>query len=369
MSPVSGLSAIRYDRVCSARGSRLNTLTITQPDDWHLHLRDGSELASVAAFSARVFGRALVMPNLAPPVTTVEAAGRYRGRIRAALPAGSGFEPLMTLYLTDSTTAAEIDRAAESGFVVGAKCYPAGSTTHSDAGVTSLARCEAAIARLEERGLVLQVHAEATGEDMDPYDRESLYLERELAALVARHPKLRIVLEHATTRAGVEFVRSAAGRVAATITPQHLLYNRGAMFQGGLRPHLYCRPLLKRERDREALLEAATSGDARFFLGTDSAPHARGAKESACGCAGVFSAPAAIELYARAFEEAGRLDRLEAFASHNGADFYGRPRNAGTITLERREWTVPETYPFGEAEIVPMCAGERLAWRMQGLRH
>jgi len=224
-------------------------------------------------------------------------------------------------------------------------------------------------ARLEERGLVLQVHAEAAGEDVDPYDRESLYLERELAALVARHPKLRIVLEHATTRAGVEFVRSAAGRVAATITPQHLLYNRGAMFQGGLRPHLYCRPLLKRERDREALLEAATSGDARFFLGTDSAPHARGAKESACGCAGVFSAPAAIELYARAFEEAGRLDRLEAFASHNGADFYGRPRNAGTITLERREWTVPETYPFGEAEIVPMCAGERLAWRMQGLRH
>lgn len=345
--------------------SPIPKLTIARPDDWHLHLRDGPELASVAPWSARVFARAVVMPNLKPPVTTVERAARYRDRIRAALPAGSRFEPLMTLYLTDGTTPEEIDRAADSGFVVGAKCYPAGATTHSDAGVTSLERCEPALARMEERDLVLQVHAEATGDDVDPYDRESVYIERSLAPLVARHPRLRIVLEHATTRAGVEFVRAGEGRVAATITPQHLLFNRGAMFRGGLRPHLYCLPILKRERDREALLAAATSGDARFFLGTDSAPHARGAKESSCGCAGIFSAPAAIELYARAFEEAGRLDRLEAFASFNGADFYGRPRNGDSILLERREWTVPASVPFGASEIVPMCAGETLAWRLR----
>jgi len=342
-----------------------STLTIARPDDWHLHLRDGPELASVAPYSARVFARAVVMPNLKPAVTTVELAARYRDRIRAALPEGSAFEPLMTLYLTDTTSPEEIDRAAASGFVVGAKCYPAGATTHSDAGVTSLARCEAALARMEERDLVLQVHGEATGDDVDPYDRESVYIERELAPLVARHPRLRVVLEHATTRAGVEFVRAGTGRVAATITPQHLLYNRGAMFRGGLRPHLYCLPILKRERDREALLAAATSGDARFFLGTDSAPHARGAKESSCGCAGIFSAPAAIELYARAFEQAGRLDRLEAFASFNGADFYGRARNGDTIVLERREWTVPAVLRFGASEVVPMGAGEPLAWRMR----
>jgi dihydroorotase len=347
-----------------------STLTITRPDDWHLHLRDGEELLSAAPYSARVFARAVVMPNLKPPVTTVELAARYRDRIRAALPEGSAFEPLMTLYLTDTTSPGEIDRAAASGFVVGAKCYPAGATTHSDAGVTSLARCEAALARMEERDLVLQVHGEATGEDVDPYDRESVYIERELAPLIARHPRLRVVLEHATTRAGVEFVRAGAGagRVAATITPQHLLYNRGAMFRGGLKPHLYCLPILKRERDREALLAAATSGDARFFLGTDSAPHARGAKESSCGCAGVFSAPAAIELYARAFEEAGRLDRLEAFASFNGADFYGRARNRDTIVLERREWTVPAALRFGASEVVPMGAGEPLDWRMRDAR-
>jgi dihydroorotase len=343
----------------------LNTLTFTRPDDWHLHLRDGAELASVIGYTARAFSRAVVMPNLKPPVTGVELAVRYRERILAALPAGSPFEPLMTLYLTDATPAAEIDRAADAGFVVGAKCYPAGATTHSEAGVTSLARCEAALARLEERDLVLQVHAEATGDDVDPYDRESAYIERELAPLVARHPRLRVVLEHATTRAGVEFVRAATGRVAATITPQHLLYNRGAMFRGGLRPHLYCLPILKRERDREALLEAATPGDPRFFLGTDSAPHAKGAKEAACGCAGVFSAPAAIELYARAFEEAGRLERLEGFASFHGADFYGRPRNRGTITLDRSAWTVPAAFPFGASEIVPMCAGETLAWKLR----
>jgi dihydroorotase len=342
------------------------TLTITKPDDWHLHLRDGAELASVVGYTARAFGRAIVMPNLKPPVTTVALAARYRDRIRAALPANSGFEPLMTLYLTDSTDPAEIDRAAASGFVAGVKCYPAGATTHSDAGVTSLRRCEASIARMEERDIVLQVHAEATGDDVDPFDRESVFIDRELAPLVARHPKLRVVLEHATTHAGVEFVRGAGSRVAATITPQHLLYNRGALFRAGLRPHLYCLPVLKRERDRQALVEAATSGDARFFLGTDSAPHERYAKETACGCAGIFSAPAAIELYARAFEEAGRLDRLESFASFNGADFYGLPRNRETITLERRSWTVPASLGFGAGEVVPMCAGEPLAWALAG---
>jgi len=342
------------------------TLTIAKPDDWHLHLRDGAELASVVAYTARAFGRAIVMPNLKPPVTTVALAARYRDRIRAALPAGSGFEPLMTLYLTDSTAPDEIDRASTSGFVAGVKCYPAGATTHSDAGVTSLARCEAAIARMEERDVVLQVHAEATGDEIDPYDRESVFIEREIEPLVARHPRLRVVLEHVTTRAGVEFVRGSSGRVAATVTPQHLLYNRGALFRGGLRPHLYCLPILKRERDRQALVDAATSGDARFFLGSDSAPHERYAKEASCGCAGVFSAPAAIELYARAFEEAGRLDRLEPFASFNGADFYGLPRNRAAITLERRPWTVPESVPFGAGEVVPMCAGEPLAWSLAG---
>ncbi len=341
------------------------TLTIARPDDWHLHLRDGIELASVLPYTTRTFARAVVMPNLKPPVATVADAAAYRDRIRAALPAGSGFEPLMTLYLTEATPASEIDRAAQSGFVVGVKCYPAGATTNSDAGVTSLARCGPAIARMEERDLVLQVHGEATGDDVDPFDRESVFIERELAPLVARHPRLRVVLEHVTTRAGVEFVRAAGGRVAATLTPQHLLYNRGAMFRGGLRPHLYCLPVLKRERDRESLLDAASSDDARFFLGTDSAPHARHAKESPCGCAGVFSAPSAIELYARAFEQAGRLAALEAFASFRGADFYRLPRNRGTITLERRPWAVPASLPFGAGEIVPMCAGETLEWKLR----
>ena len=337
---------------------------MTRPDDWHLHLRDGPELAAVAAFTARAFARAVVMPNLKPPVTTVEAARRYRERILATLPAGTAFEPLMTLYLTEGMDPAEVDRASASGFVVGIKCYPAGATTHSDAGVMSLARCRAVLERMEERDLVLQLHGEATGSDVDPYDRESVFIERELAPLVQKHPGLRIVLEHVTTAAGVEFVRAQGPRVGATLTPQHLLLNRGAMFEGGLRPHLYCLPLLKRERDREALVQAATSSDARFFLGTDSAPHARVAKESACGCAGVFSAHAALELYAQAFEQAGALDRLEEFASHRGADFYGLPRNAGTVTLARSAWTVPESYAFGAGEIVPMCAGLQLAWKL-----
>ena len=341
------------------------TLTIKRPDDWHLHLRDGPELAAVVAWTARAFARAVIMPNLKPPVASVADARGYRDRIRAALPAGPAFEPLMTLYLTESTEPAEIDRAADSDFVVGVKCYPAGATTHSGAGVRSLDRCEAVFARMEERDVVLQLHGEATGNEIDPYDRENVFIERELLPVVRRHPRLRIVLEHLTTRAGVEFLRSSGPRLAATITPQHLLLNRGAMFEGGLRPHLYCLPLLKRERDREALIEAATAADPRFFLGTDSAPHARSAKESACGCAGVFSAPAAIELYAKAFEAAGRLDRLEAFASFYGADFYGLPRNTGSITLDRAPWTVPQKLAFGGGEVVPMAAGERLDWKLR----
>jgi dihydroorotase len=344
----------------------LQTLTIVRPDDWHLHLRDGQELAAVAAFTAARFARAVVMPNLRPPVTTVEAARRYRERVQAALPPQSSFEPLMTLYLTEGMRPGEVDRAADSGFVCGIKCYPAGATTHSDAGVTSLARCDAVLERMQERDLVLQLHGEAVGPDVDPFDRETAFIDRELGRLVRKFPRLRIVLEHVTTAAGVAFVRAQApGRVAATITPQHLLLTRSALFEGGLRPHLYCLPLLKREADREALLDAATSGDARFFLGTDSAPHARAAKESDCGCAGVFSAHAGIELYAKAFELAGALDRLEAFASFHGADFYRLPRNRGTLTLVREPWTVPERYPYGAGELVPFGAGQRLDWRLQ----
>ena len=344
--------------------SQTNTVTITRPDDWHLHLRDGEALAAVAGFSARQFGRAVVMPNLKPAITTVALARAYRERILAALPAGTGFEPLMTLYLTDDTEPAEIDRAKASGLVCGVKYYPAGATTHSDSGVTSLARCEAVLARMEELDVVLQLHGEVTAAGVDPFDREAVFIERELTQLVRRFPRLRIVLEHVTTTAGIEFVLAQGPHVAATLTPQHLLLNRGAMFEGGLRPHLYCLPLLKRERDRQALLAAATGKDPRFFLGTDSAPHARAAKESASGCAGVFSAHAAIEIYASAFEQADALGRLEAFASHNGADFYGLPRNKGKITLRRESWAVPASYPFGSGELVPMFAGETLSWRL-----
>jgi dihydroorotase len=345
-----------------------DTLTITRPDDWHLHLRDGPELASVAGFTARRFARAVIMPNLKPPITTVEAARRYRERILAALPRDAGFVPLMTLYLTEDMDPAEVDRAADAGFVCGIKYYPAGATTHSDAGVRSLARCAAVLERMQERDLVLQLHGEATGAGVDPYDRESIFIERELAPLLGRYPGLRVVLEHVTTAAGVAFVRAQpAGRVGATITPQHLLLSRSAMFDGGLRPHLYCLPLLKRESDRRALLDAATSADPRFFLGTDSAPHERAAKESACGCAGVFSAHAGIELYALAFEQAGALTRLEAFASFHGADFYRLPRNQARITLLRESWEVPATYPFGQGELVPFGADGRLAWRLEDL--
>jgi len=343
------------------------TLSLRRPDDWHLHLRDGAQMAAVLPFTAARFARALVMPNLKPPMTTVDALAAYRERILAARPAGSGFEPLMTLYLTDGTQSAEIARARASGFVVGAKLYPAGATTHSDSGVTSIEAAWPALEALAEHDLVLQVHGEVTDPGVDVFDREHAFIDRVLSRIVERLPSLRVVFEHVTTREAVEFVRGARPGVAATITPQHLLLNRTAMFEGGLRPHLYCLPVLKRERDRVALVEAATGDDLRFFLGTDSAPHAKHTKEASCGCAGVFSAHAGLELYAEAFEAAGRLDRLEAFAAERGADFYRRPRSSGYVELRREPWTVPAAYPFGGAdELVPMRAGATMRWRFAG---
>ncbi|MBX5462607.1 MAG: dihydroorotase [Steroidobacteraceae bacterium] len=342
----------------------MTTLSLLRPDDWHLHVRDGASLASVIGFTAARFGRAIIMPNLKPPVTTTDLAAAYRQRILSALPAGSRFQPLMTLYLTNSTDPAEVDRAADSGFVHGFKLYPAGATTHSDAGVTDLNRIDAVLERMSERGMVLQVHGEVTDAHVDIFDREARFIDQVLVPLSQMYPKLRIVFEHITTRQAVEFVRSARAGIAATITPQHLLLNRTALFAGGIRPHLYCLPVLKTEPDRVALVEAAISGDPRFFLGTDSAPHARHTKEAACGCAGIFSAHAAIELYAEVFDAAGALDRLEGFASHFGADFYQLPRNTDRITLVREPWTVPGHYPFGTHEIVPFRAGKTVAWRI-----
>lgn len=342
----------------------MDRITLTQPDDWHLHVRDGDVLAHVVPFSAQQFGRAIIMPNLKPPVTTVAQAQAYRDRILAATPPGSGFEPLMTLYLTDNTPPAEIRRAAASGIVHAVKLYPAGATTNSDAGVTDIAHCDDTLAAMAEAGLPLLIHGEVTTDDVDIFDRESRFLEERLSPLLARHPTLRVVCEHITTREAAEFVRDAPKTVAATITCHHLLFNRNHMLVGGIRPHYYCLPILKRERDREALLEAATSGNPKFFLGTDSAPHAQHDKETACGCAGCFTAPAAIELYAMAFETAGKLDRLEGFASHFGADFYGLPRNTETITLTREPWAMPEHYAFGEHRVIPLRAGETLPWRL-----
>lgn len=342
----------------------MTTLALRRPDDWHLHLRDGAHMAAVLPFTAQRFARALVMPNLKPPMTTTAALGDYRQRILAALPEGADFEPWMTLYLTDRTPPDEIRRAKECGFVLGAKLYPAGATTHSDAGVTSIENTWPALEAMAEHGLVLQVHGEVTEPEVDVFDRESAFIDKVLSRILERVPGLKVVFEHITTAAAAEFVRSTQGNLAATITPQHLLMNRNAIFEGGLRPHHYCLPLLKRERDREALLAAATGGDARFFLGTDSAPHARHTKEAACGCAGIFSAHAAIELYAEAFEQAGRLDRLEAFASERGADFYGLPRNEQRIALRREAWPVPDCYAFGNDELVPLRGGTSLAWRL-----
>jgi dihydroorotase len=343
----------------------MTTLRIRRPDDWHLHLRDGDALAAVLPHTARQFGRAIVMPNLRPPVTTTALARAYRERIVALLPAGSRFTPLMTQYLTDRTDPAEIAIAKASGIVAGCKLYPAGATTNSDSGVTDIRRIDAVLAQMAEHGLPLQVHAEVTAPDVDVFDREQRFIDDILVPLQARMPQLRIVLEHATTRAAVQFVRAASANVAATLTPQHIAMNRNALFTGGMRPHHYCLPVLKREADRVALLEAATSGDPRFFLGTDSAPHARATKEAACGCAGIYSAHAAIEFYAEAFESVGALDRLEGFASEFGPRFYGLPLNEDFITLARREWLVPANYPFAGGDvIVPLRAGETLAWQM-----
>jgi len=341
-------------------------IRLVRPDDWHLHLRDGAALAAVLPATASVFGRAIVMPNLKPPVTTTAAARAYRDRIVAALPADSTFEPLLTLYLTDETPPDEIARAKASGFVHAVKYYPAGATTNSRSGVTALARTYPALAAMEREGVVLAIHGEVTDPDVDVFDRERVFVERELAAIVRDFPGLRIVLEHVTTREGVAFVTDAPANVAATITPQHLLYSRNALFAGGLHPHLYCLPVLKREVHRRALVAAATSGNPKFFLGTDSAPHARHTKENACGCAGCYSAPVALPVYAEVFEDAKALDRLEGFASLHGAAFYRLAPNAGTITLVREAWPVPDTLPFGDDVIVPLRAGEELRWRIAG---
>ncbi len=340
-----------------------DTLTITRPDDWHIHFRDGAAMQSVLPDTARVFGRAIAMPNLKPPVVNVDDAAAYRERLLAAA-AGTAFEPLMTLYLTDNTMPEEIRRARECGFVHAVKYYPAGATTNSDSGVTDLARACKAIAAMEEVGMPLLLHGEVVDADVDVFDREAVFIERHLVRLLRDFPKLKIVLEHITTRQAAEFVAAAPANVAATITVHHLLYNRNAMFRGGIRPHLYCLPVLKREQHRQALVAAAISGNPKFFLGTDSAPHAIGAKESACGCAGIYSAHAAIELYAEVFEDAGALDRLEAFASFHGADFYGLPRHTGRITLRRESWTAPQQISLADTTLVPLRAGETIRWRV-----
>jgi dihydroorotase len=345
----------------------MQTLRLRRPDDWHLHLRDGAALRAVLPFTSARFARAIVMPNLSPPITTTAQALAYRDRILSALPAGAGFQPLMTLYLTDNTSAAEIERAHTSGAVFGCKLYPAGATTHSDAGVSDIARLEPALAAMTALDLPLLVHGEVTDPQVDVFDREARFIERVLAPLTARWSALRIVFEHVTTRAAVEFVRGARTGVAATVTPQHLMHNRNALFAGGLRPHLYCLPLLKTEADRRALLEVLDAGDSRFFLGTDSAPHARATKESACGCAGIFSAHAGIELYAEVFDAEGMLPRLQGFASEYGADFYRLPRNQDHIMLVREAWSPPVSYPFGDGLLVPLRAGEPIAWRLQGV--
>jgi dihydroorotase len=344
----------------------MNELTITRPDDWHLHLRDVDAMKAVLPHTARQFARAIVMPNLKPPVRTVDDAAAYRERILDALPIGSSFEPLMTLYLTDSTPPGEIVRAGLSGFVKAVKYYPAGATTNADSGVTDLRKCDAVFAAMQEAELPLLVHGEVTGDDVDVFDRERIFIERHLIPLTLRFPALRIVLEHITTADAVKFVLAASDNVAATITPQHLLYSRNAIFKGGIRPHYYCLPILKREEHRVALLNAATRGNAKFFLGTDSAPHPRNTKETCCGAAGCYSALHAIELYAEAFARVNALDKLEAFASFYGPDFYRLPRNTGTITLKKQSWTVPDEVAFTESPLVlvPLAAGESLAWRM-----
>ena len=345
----------------------INTLTLTRPDDWHLHLRDGEALKAVLADSARQFARAMIMPNLRPPVTNTALALAYRQRILAALPSGLHFEPLMTLYLTDNTSAAEIRAAVASGMVHGVKFYPAGATTNSDSGVTDLAHCQQALAEMEKLGLPLLVHAEVTDAQVDVFDRERVFIERHMVAIIKDYPALKVVFEHVTTKDAADFVLHSPSNVAATITAHHLLMNRNAMFVGGIQPHHYCLPILKREEHRQALLRVATSGNAKFFLGTDSAPHAKHTKEAACGCAGMYTAHTAMELYAEAFDAVAALDKLEGFASFYGADFYGLPRNTGRIQLHRQSWTVPASLPFADDSIVPLRAGQPIAWKMQSL--
>ncbi|VAW73886.1 Dihydroorotase [hydrothermal vent metagenome] len=341
-------------------------LTIRRPDDWHLHVRDGDTLRAVIAHTAQQFGRAIIMPNLKPPVTDTTAAQNYRQRILDALPADTHFEPLMTLYLTDNTSPDTIRAAQNSRIVNAIKYYPAGATTNSDAGVTRIENTWPALEAMQETGIPLLVHGEVTDPAVDIFDREAVFIEQVLEPITQRFPALKIVLEHITTQQGIDFVIGTSDKIAGTLTAHHLLLNRNALFAGGIRPHNYCLPILKREQHREALVEAATRGNPKFFLGTDSAPHPRQAKESACGCAGLYTAHAAIELYAEAFEQAGALDRLEAFASHFGPDFYGLPRNDGTITLIREDWTVPDHYPMGDDKLIPMRAGETLRWKLAG---
>jgi dihydroorotase len=342
----------------------MDRITLTRPDDWHLHLRDGAMLGAVLADSARRFARAIVMPNLKPAVRTTQQALGYRERILAALPDGARFEPLMTLYLTDDTPPEEIIRARVSGHVHGVKLYPAGATTHSDEGVSRISRCFHTLEKMQELGMPLLVHGEATDPEIDVFDREKAFIEEVLSPLVARFPDLKIVLEHITTRDAVQYVEVTGPNIAATVTAHHLLMNRNALFMGGIRPHHYCLPVLKREEHREALVEAATSGNPKFFLGTDSAPHARAAKEAACGCAGIYTAHAGIELYAIAFEEAGALDQLEGFASRFGPQFYGLPCNDDSVTLVREPWTVPQSIALASGELVPLRAGETISWRL-----
>ena len=341
----------------------MNELILTRPDDWHLHVRDGAALQTVVPHTAAQFGRAIIMPNLKPPVTTAEQALAYKARIQAAVPAGVAFEPLMTLYLTDNLPADEIARAKDAG-VVAVKLYPAGATTNSDAGVTDLRNTYKTLGAMQKAGLPLLVHGEVTSPDIDLFDREAVFIDTQLIPLRRDFPELKIVFEHITTREAAQYVQSADRFTAATITAHHLLYNRNAIFTGGIRPHYYCLPVLKRETHRQALVKAATSGSAKFFLGTDSAPHAVHLKEHATGCAGCYTAFNAMELYAQAFDAAGALDQLEGFAAFHGADFYGLPRNTGTITLRRQSWTVPESFAFGEAQLKPLGGGEVLSWRV-----
>lgn len=344
----------------------IDRLTLLRPDDWHIHLRDGALLPRTVADAARTFARAIIMPNLVPPVRNTAEADQYRQRILDARPAESSFQPLMVLYLTDQTSAADIHNAVKSGFVHAAKLYPAGATTNSDSGVTSLEAIYPAIEAMSDVGMPLLVHGEVTHADVDIFDREKRFIDDQLVGLVNRFPNLKVVFEHITTADAAQFVREASDKIAATITAHHLLYNRNHMLAGGIRPHFYCLPILKRNTHQEALLDAATSGSAKFFLGTDSAPHAQNAKEISCGCAGCYTAYAAIELYAEAFEQRNALDKLEGFASHFGADFYQLPRNQDTITLVREPWTAPSSLAFGEQQLIPLRAGETLNWRILG---